>query len=603
MGAEGPNAFNCCNCQTKLTADALAQLQLEEPQDDDAKASPKASPKTSKRRSVKDEKDKEKDKEKESKVKSPDEIFGPSDGEEGDEAHQEGEEGEEEAPEQDEVQEAPPGAPTGFTLKWDWQAETSQSPQGQEIKYEDTMLYHVGTTKNEVAIIVLPDLWGWKIPRVRLLADFVAQAVNGFAVVPRMLDNPPYGPDGHDDGVPEDYRMENLESSMHALRGWLMKNTYEFFLMKFRIAANFVRRHAEAKRIGIVGIGWGAWMACYGAEYLQGEFACSVMHTPLMHILGAWDGVSVARLIGKCDGPILFTLSTDEPKEYEPGGEFFAVNETKFVRQTESDDFRSMPNGFFSTADFEDLQQQEAIVRAFNRTAAFLRKFLWPFPLGGGYSYLRYQSSKGDVEHMKALLDLGVPAGGRDSKDEVEQPPIIYAARQGYGAACKLLVEYQADVDEIGGISRETALHVAVQHNKFKVVQILLNLRANPQLQDAGGQAALHRAAREGAMHSLQTLLSAAAFVDPRDTCEQTPVHIGCFFGREEMVGKLLAARADVMAEDIRGQTPRKVSDKHNYSTLVQLIDREIEKREIEEHYANEEREKQEQLQATSGEK
>ena len=29
-------------------------------------------------------------------------------------------------------------------------------------------------------------------------------------------------------------------------------------------------------RIGVVGIGWGAWMACYGAEYLGSEFACAV---------------------------------------------------------------------------------------------------------------------------------------------------------------------------------------------------------------------------------------------------------------------------------------------------------------------------------------
>ena len=36
------------------------------------------------------------------------------------------------------------------------------------------------------------------------------------------------------------------------------------------------------------------------------------------------------------------------------------------------------------------------------------------------------------------------------------------------------------------------------------------------------------------------------------------------------------------------------VADRHNYSTLVQLIDKEIEKREIEEHYAKEEREKEE---------
>lgn len=579
--------------EAKLTAEALAQLE-----DEGAEAA-EAPKKASRRRGRgKDAKEDAKDgkdgnETKESKVKSPDEILGPSEGEE--EGGQEG--GEEEPAEQDaEVEEqGPPGAPTGFTMKWDCEAEESLTPQGEESKFEDLRLYHVGTPHNEVAIIVIPDIWGWQSPRVRLLADFAAKAVNGYAVVPRFLDNPPYKDGPHDDGVPEDFRIENLDDDLMSIRGWLMKNTYEFFLMKFKIAANFVRRTAGASRIGVVGIGWGSWMACYGAEYLGSEFACAVMHTPLLHILGTWDGASVPRLVGKCVGPVLFTLPTAWPKDYERGGEFFQVNEAQFPRQTECDDFRCMPYGFVCTADMSQPTEREEVLRAFNRTAAFLRKFLWPFPLGGGYAYLRYLSGKGDVEAMTNLLELGVPAGGRDSQDEVEQAPVIYAAREGFGAACRVLVQYQADVNEVGGIARETALHVAVQHNKIKVVQTLLNLQADPHLQDAAGQAPLHRAARDGTVSCIQTLLAAAALVDPRDTCEQTPVHIACFFGREEVVSKLLAARADAVAENIRGQTPRKVADRQSFSTLVQLIDKEIERREIEEHYAHEEREKQAQ--------
>eukprot|EP00913_Durusdinium_trenchii_P027943 g26200.t1 len=245
-----------------------------------------------------------------------------------------------------------------------------------------------------------------------------------------------------------------------------------------------------------------------------------------------------------------------------------------------------MPYGFVCTGDMSDSREQQEIVRAFERTAQFLRKFLWPFPLGGGYAYLRYLAGKGDVEAMKKLLDMGVPAGGRDSQDEIEQAPVIYAAREGFAQACKVLAQYQADVNEVGGVARETALHVAVQHNKVRVVQTLLDLWL---------QAWLQKSARDGTVSCLQTLIAAAAMIDPRDTCEQTPVHIACFFGREDIVSKLFTARADVVAENIRGQTPRKVADRHSFSTLVQLIDKEIEKREIEEHYANEEREKEAQ--------
>ncbi|CAE7537525.1 rplB [Symbiodinium pilosum] len=528
------------------------------------------------------------------KLKSADEIFGPS----GDEAEDGREEGEEEVAEQDAVvEQGPPGAPTGFTLKWDWEAETSQSPQGNEAKYEDLMLYQVGIANNEVAIVVIPDLWGWRMPRVRLLADYLAQAVQGIVVVPRMLDTPPLQEGGNDDGIPEDYPLleTDLDTGMASLKGWLMKNTYEFYLSKFRLAANYVRRQANANRIGIVGLGWGSWIACYGAEYLGAEFGCAVMTSPLLHRLGLWDGVDPERLIMKCDGPVIFMVSADEPTEYERGGAYFAVNSQKFLRSTECSDFRTMRSGFVTQANFEDPAARKEIIRAFEKTAAFLRKFLWPFPLGGGYAYLRYLASKGDFEAMQGLLQLGVPAGGQDSIDEVEQPPIMYAARDGHREAVKLLVQYEADVNEIGGIPVETALHVAVQSHKFKVVQMLLSLRADPQLKDAGGQGPLHRAAREGAIHALQTLISASAEVDMRDTCEQTPMHIATYFGREEVVRTLLASRADAVAENIRGQTPRKVAERLGYTTIAQIIDKEIERREIEELYAAEERERAEQ--------
>ncbi|CAE7237682.1 ASB2 [Symbiodinium sp. CCMP2456] len=211
------------------------------------------------------------------------------------------------------------------------------------------------------------------------------------------------------------------------------------------------------------------------------------------------------------------------------------------------------------------------------------------------YGDCQYLASKGDFEAMQGLLQLGVPAGGRDSLDEVEQPPILYAARDGHREAIKLLARYEADVNEVGGIPFETALHVAVQSHKLKVVQMLLSLRADPQIKDAGGQGPLHRAAREGAIHSLQTLITAGAAVDMRDTCEQAPIHIATYFGREEVVRALLAARADAVAENIRGQTPRKVAERLGYTTIVQIIDKEIERREIEELYAAEERDRAEQ--------
>jgi len=569
--------------EAKLTAEALASLEEE-----DADL-PKPVPKESK--ASKKKKEPQSKEGGETKVKSADEIFGPSEDEDEDGA----EGGEEEPPEEDApVEVGPPGAPTGFTLKWDYEAEKSQAPQGTEIKYEDLALYQVGVMNNEIAIIVIPDLWGWRMPRVRLLADYVAEAVQGCAVVPRMLDSPPLQDGVQDDGIPADHPLleKSLDAGLAALKGWIMKNTYEFYLSKFKLAANYVRRQAGVSRIGLVGLGWGSWLACYGAEYLKKEFACAVMATPILHQLGTWDGISVDRLLLKCDAPVLFMPSSDEPPDYDSKGEYFEVNSRKFRRDTESEPFKTMRNGFVTQGNFEDPKTREEIVRAFQKTAAFLRKFLWPFPLGGGYAYLRFLASKGDFEAMQGLLQMGVPAGGRDSIDEVEQPPIMYAAREGHREAVKVLVQYEADVNETGGIPRESALHIAVGSHKLRVVQMLLSLRADPQLRDAGGQGPIHRAAREGAISALQTLIAASAEVDMRDTCEQAPIHIAAVFGQEQVISSLLAARADAVAENIRGQTPRKVAERLGFTTIMQIIDKEIERREIEELYAAEERDR-----------
>ena len=71
------------------------------------------------------------------------------------------------------------------------------------------------------------------------------------------------------------------------------------------------------------------------------------LHTPLLHILANWDGTNVTRLLSfgdpdrtcggaaprKLGGPVLFTLPSGWPSEYERGGEYFEVNEAAFRRR------------------------------------------------------------------------------------------------------------------------------------------------------------------------------------------------------------------------------------------------------------------------------
>lgn len=524
----------------------------------------------------------EKEPKAETKLPTPEDLFGPSDDEA--EKEEQEEEAEEENKEDDEA--VPPGAPGGKLPFWDPEAETSQTEQGKETKVEGTRLYEAGARNNEVGLIVLCDVWGWRSGRTRAFADYAATVLNANVVVPLLLDKPPYNDGPQEDGLPEDYPLK--EKGLHSIKNWLMKHTFEFYLVRFKTAATFLRNNG-VKRMGVIGLGWGCWLACYCAESLGAEFKCGVLHCSTVHVLTEWDDIKPQKLLGKLNAPILFVSSGDEPPEYGDGGEYVVQNQDKFDRDTEWEVFKGMETGFAIRGDMSNPQIREDTLKAFYATARFLRKFLWPFPLGAGYGYLRLMSSSGDTENMQMLLDAGVPPGGPDSQDAVGQPPILYAAREGFGGACKLLVDYEADINELGGVGGETALHVASQNNKFKAIRMLIACRADPEMLDKGGQRPLHRACRLGSMHGVKALVECKVELDSRDTCDQTSLHIGCFFGHEEVVRYLLNKRADVYAEDIRGRTPKKVVLGQGFENIKVLIDKDIEKREAEAWHAEQE--------------
>lgn len=517
------------------------------------------------------------------KLTTPEDLFAPSDDEaEKDGSHEEGEE--EENKEDDE--ELPPGAPEGKLPSWEPEAETSQEDQGKEFKVEGVHIYEVGIRNNEVGIIIIPDVWGWRCGRTRALADYAATRLNADAVIPRLLDKPPYNDGPQEDGLPEDFPLK--EKGLQSIKGWLMKHTYEFYLVRVKTAANFLRQKG-VKKFGVIGLGWGCWLACYCAEFLGAEFKCGVLHSSIAHILCQWDDIKPTKLLGKLNGPMLFISSGDDAPEYGEGGEYLVQNQEKFFQDTEWEVFKDMESGFAIHGDMSNPRIREHILTTFFVTTKFLRKFLWPFPLGAGYGYLRLMSAEGDTENMTILLKAGVPAGGRDSRDEVGQTPVFYAAREGFGGACRLLVEYEADVNEIGGVGGETALHVAAQNNKHKCIRMLIAVRADPEIVDRGGQRPLHRACRLGAMHGVKALMENRAELEARDTCEQTSLHMGCFFGHEDVVRYLLLQRADIYAEDIRGQTPKKIVVKHGFEAISLMVDKDIEKRETEAWHAEQE--------------
>jgi hypothetical protein len=79
---------------------------------------------------------------------------------------------------------------------------------------------------------------------------------------------------------------------------------------------------------------------------------------------------------------------------------------------------------------------------------------------------------KGDLAHVKALLDKGASA---NSKSSYGQTPLFFACDRGYVEVAKLLIERGADVNVEDTFYHATALTWAIQNNHPDVLKLLLD--------------------------------------------------------------------------------------------------------------------------------
>ncbi|XP_071953084.1 cyclin-dependent kinase 4 inhibitor D-like [Antedon mediterranea] len=111
---------------------------------------------------------------------------------------------------------------------------------------------------------------------------------------------------------------------------------------------------------------------------------------------------------------------------------------------------------------------------------------------------------------------------------------------------------------------RHTALQ-AVSISNFKMVQLLLEHGANPNLREpVTGCIPLHDAARSGATTTLELLLEYGADANKQDEAgRDTPAHIAARKGHLEAF-KMLCHRTDMTIRNHNGQTPLSIADQHN---------------------------------------
>ncbi|KAK2558254.1 Ankyrin-1 [Acropora cervicornis] len=155
-----------------------------------------------------------------------------------------------------------------------------------------------------------------------------------------------------------------------------------------------------------------------------------------------------------------------------------------------------------------------------------------------GSTLLHLTCRAGQMEASVALIKRGVLI---HMPNKNKYTALHVAALNKKHLAAQLLVGFGADVTVIGGVSKETPLHMAAKvKGGEKVVDVLIKSGADPDTAKEDGERALHLAARCGNVDVVKLLLREDTEVARRSKSGDTPIHFACHNGHYEIVRVLV---------------------------------------------------------------
>jgi dienelactone hydrolase len=168
------------------------------------------------------------------------------------------------------------------------------TPQGTKVTYKSVEFYAIGNAKsNGNAIVIFSDIWGWDSGRIRRYADYLADTVADYVVIPKLL-LPTL--DGGTDG---DALAPGIDLSERGsdVWPWLAQFSYQFLSSKIDDVFDHLQAQ-EIARIGLLGVCYGGYLACHSAVNYP-NIVCGVIPHPSIHVEEALMGGNNAELAKK----------------------------------------------------------------------------------------------------------------------------------------------------------------------------------------------------------------------------------------------------------------------------------------------------------------
>ena len=167
----------------------------------------------------------------------------------------------------------------------------------------------------------------------------------------------------------------------------------------------------------------------------------------------------------------------------------------------------------------------------------------------GGITRLQRAILQNDTALISRLLQDGA---NPDFKGDMVYPPLHFALDRDRHHAALLLIEAKADINLQDHRGR-TPLHIAVAQSQESFVLALLKAGADPNIRDEDGKTPLHLVTT-ARPDMIEALVRHQARIDEQDDAGNTPLHL--FVGKPQMVEKFLENGADPNICNDEGRSP-----------------------------------------------
>lgn len=258
-------------------------------------------------------------------------------------------------------------------------ASNPTAATGAEIKLPSGLdAYAVGDGSKGNGIVLIPDVWGWDSGRIREVAGQLAEKLNAYCVIPRVLSNAPEntGLEGgtKGDGLPPDF--DPFGPRGKEMGGFM--GTFGWTGAKFSIKPKFDETIAHMKGKGcarICGIGFcfGCGILLQASDASKDLVACAFPHPSCHAMLGTKKAVAMAST-AQC--PMLVMGAGNDPDIYDPDKGTFFANLKKSHPASISSPFPDMLHGWTIRGDLADAKIKRDVDRFMAETEKFLGGYL-----------------------------------------------------------------------------------------------------------------------------------------------------------------------------------------------------------------------------------